>query len=76
MRSGEHLVMPLFAVSTLRRSISTFAASLTRMAAAIGVYAHVVPQSQTDAVEVLASALSSGQLLTRRRESLWLLKVW
>src|ERR1700676_753462 len=37
MRSGEHWVMPLFAVSTMRPSISTSAASLTRMAAAIGV---------------------------------------
>src|SRR5215831_12183335 len=32
----------------------------------LGLYAHVVPQSQRDAVEGLASALSSGQLLTQR----------
>jgi len=31
----------------------------------LGLYAHVVPQSQRDAVEGLASALSSGQLLTQ-----------
>ncbi len=31
----------------------------------LGQYAHVVPQSQRDAVEGLASALSSGQLLTQ-----------
>src|SRR5216684_8173694 len=37
MRCGEHSVMPLFAVSTMRPLISTFAASLTRMEAAIGV---------------------------------------
>jgi integrase len=30
------------------------------------LYAHVVPQSQRDAVEGLASALSSGQLLTQQ----------
>jgi integrase len=30
------------------------------------LYAHVVPQSQRDAVEGLASALGSGQLLTQR----------
>ena len=33
----------------------------------LGLYAHVVPQSQRDAVEGLASALSSGQLLTQPR---------
>ena len=32
----------------------------------LGLYAHVVPQSQRDAVEGLASALGSGQLLTQR----------
>ena len=32
----------------------------------LGLYAHVVPQSQRDAVEGLASAISSGQLLTQR----------
>src|ERR1700730_10154044 len=37
MRSGEHSAMPLFTVSTIRPSISTFAASLARMAAAMGV---------------------------------------
>jgi integrase len=31
----------------------------------LGLYAHVVPQSQRDAVEGLASAISSGQLLTQ-----------
>jgi integrase len=31
----------------------------------LGLYAHVVPQSQRDAVEGLASALSPGQLLTQ-----------
>jgi integrase len=31
----------------------------------LGLYAHVVPQSQRDAVEGLASALGSGQLLTQ-----------
>src|SRR5258708_6192509 len=36
IRLGPHPVMPLFAVSTMRPSISTFAVSLTRMAAAIG----------------------------------------
>jgi integrase len=30
------------------------------------LYAHVVPQSQRDAVEGLASALGSGQLLTQQ----------
>jgi len=33
----------------------------------LGLYAHVVPQSQRDAVEDLASAFSSGQLLTESR---------
>ena len=33
----------------------------------LGLYAHVVPQSQRDAVEGLASAISSGQLLTQAR---------
>jgi integrase len=33
----------------------------------LGLYAHVVPQSQRDAVEGLASAISSGQLLTEPR---------
>jgi integrase len=32
----------------------------------LGLYAHVVPQSQRDAVEGLASALDSGQLLTQQ----------
>jgi integrase len=32
----------------------------------LGLYAHVVPQSQRDAVEGLASALGSGQLLTQQ----------
>jgi hypothetical protein len=32
----------------------------------LGLYAHVVPQSQRDAVEGLASTLCSGQLLTQR----------
>lgn len=32
----------------------------------LGLYAHVVPQSQRDAVEGLASAISSGQLLTQQ----------
>jgi len=32
----------------------------------LGLYAHVVPQSQRDAVEGLANALGSGQLLTQR----------
>src|SRR5215470_1725134 len=32
----------------------------------LGLHAHVVPQSQRDAVEELASALGSGQLLTQR----------
>src|SRR5215813_2528729 len=32
----------------------------------LGLYAHVVPQSQRDAVEGLASTLSSGHLLTQR----------
>jgi hypothetical protein len=32
----------------------------------LGLYVHVVPQSQRDAVEGLASALSWGQLLTRQ----------
>jgi len=31
----------------------------------LGLYAHVVPQSQRDAVEGLASVLGSGQLLTQ-----------
>jgi integrase len=31
----------------------------------LGLYAHVVPQSQRDAVARLASAISSGQLLTQ-----------
>jgi integrase len=33
----------------------------------LGLYAHVVPQSQRDAVEGLASAISSAQLLTEAR---------
>ena len=33
----------------------------------LGLYAHVVPQSQRDAVEGLASAISSAQLLTEPR---------
>jgi integrase len=33
----------------------------------LGLYAHVVPQSQRDAIEGLASALGSGQLLTEPR---------
>jgi integrase len=33
----------------------------------LGLYAHVVPQSQRDAVEDLASTFSSGQLLTEPR---------
>jgi integrase len=32
----------------------------------LGLYAHVVPQSQRDAVEGLANALGSGQLLTQQ----------
>ena len=32
----------------------------------LGLYAHVVPQSQRDTVEGLASVLGSGQLLTQR----------
>jgi hypothetical protein len=39
----------------------------------LGLYAHVVPQSQRDAVAGLASAISSGQLLTfkeNRRKAL------
>jgi integrase len=32
----------------------------------LGLYAHVVPQSQRDAVEGLAIALGSGQLLTQQ----------
>jgi len=49
-------------------SITTFGAQLRHSDARItlGLYAHVVPQSQRDAVEGLASALSSGQLLTQR----------
>jgi integrase len=31
----------------------------------LGLYTHVIPQSQRDAVEGLASAISSGQLLTQ-----------
>ena len=31
----------------------------------LGLYAHVVPQSQRDAVEGLANAISEGQLLTQ-----------
>jgi integrase len=32
----------------------------------LGLYAHVVPQSQRDAIEGLANAISSGQLLTQQ----------
>ena len=48
----------------------------------VELYAHVVPQSQRDAVEGLASALGSGQLLTQQlnadwlQESLLFLEVW
>jgi integrase len=43
----------------------------------LGLYAHVVPQSQRDAVEGLASALGSGQLLLiLLQESLLFLRVW
>jgi integrase len=49
-------------------SISTVGAQLRHSDPRItlGLYAHVVPQSQRDAVEGLASALGSGQLLTQQ----------
>jgi len=49
-------------------SITTVGAQLRHSDSRItlGLYAHVVPQSQRDAVEGLASALGSGQLLTQQ----------
>jgi integrase len=48
-------------------SISTVGAQLrhSHPRITLGLYAHVVPQSQRDAIEGLANAVSSGQLLTQ-----------
>ena len=50
-------------------SITTVGAQLRHsdLRITLGLYAHVVPQSQRDAIEGLASAISSGQLLTEGR---------
>ena len=67
--AGFHAFRHGVATSLIDRgaSITTVGAQLRHSDPRItlGLYAHVVPQSQRDAVEGLASALSSGQLLTQ-----------
>jgi hypothetical protein len=72
-------VIPLAGFHAFRHGVATTlidrGASITTVGAqlrhsdpriTLGLYAHVVPQSQRDAVEGLASALGSGQLLTQQ----------
>ncbi len=76
--AGTELGIPLAGFHAFRHGVATTlidrGASITTVGAqlrhsdpriTLGLYAHVVPQSQRDAVEGLASAIGSGQLLTQ-----------
>src|SRR5215831_700735 len=78
-RGERQLGIPLGGFHAFRHGVATAlidrGASITTVGAqlrhsdpriTLGLYAHLVPQSQRDAVEGLASALSSGQLLTQQ----------